>query len=194
MKPQVEIQAKPYFTWVSIVDFLHVIKMHKLLSDIRQPKSFVFTVNAGQIDQNHWTQDKQKGGGRIVGEVCHFVDLLRFLTSSQITGSKMSKIKYAAGDTISVTLEFSDGSIGTIHYFANGAKGYQKERLEVFTAGKILKLDNYRRCCLWLDRFKSMKSWSQDKGHQNCVNEFVASVVEVRVLLYQLKKYLRCLA
>jgi threonine dehydrogenase-like Zn-dependent dehydrogenase/predicted dehydrogenase len=157
----------------------HVIKMHQLLSGISHPKSFVFTVNAGKLDYNHWTQDKEKGGGRVIGEVCHFIDLLRFLTSSQILNFTLSKIDDRIKDTISLTLAFSDGSIGTIHYLTNGAKGYQKERLEVFTDGKILKLDNYRLLTGygWKD-FKSMRLWSQDKGHQNCANQFVASVIK----------------
>lgn len=157
----------------------HIVKMYKLLEGVRQPKSFVFTVNAGQVGQEHWTQDKQKGGGRIVGEVCHFIDLLRYLASVPIIDWHMSQMHDNTKDTITITLSFEDGSIGTIHYFSNGMRGYQKERLEVFTGGKILRLDNYRLLTGYgWKGFKSMRLWSQDKGHQNCVNTFVSSVMD----------------
>src|SRR5258705_9431702 len=123
--------------------------MASLLRPIAEPKSFVMTVNAGAIPAEHWTQNRQQGGGRIVGEVCHFIDLLRFLAGSPIVGFDATAIGAAPGgvrdDKSSITLRFGDGSVGTILYLANGHKSFPKERLEVFAAGQILQLDNFRR-------------------------------------------------
>ena len=128
----------------------HAVKIKSLLAGAIEPKVFVMTVNAGAIPSSHWTQDPEVGGGRIVGEGCHFVDLLRFLAGSPITdvqarsvgGSPSDGIR---NDKVTITLSFGDGSMGTIHYLANGNKSFPKERLEVFCGGRILVLDNFRR-------------------------------------------------
>ena len=85
------------------------------------------------------TQEAEVGGGRIIGEVCHFVDLLRFLAGREIESSEISRLRSGVGDTVSIQLFFSDESIGTIHYLANGNKSFPKERLEVFCGGRILQ-------------------------------------------------------
>ena len=85
------------------------------------------------------------GGGRITGECCHFIDLLRFLADSPIISFDKNLMNSPEGDTVTINLKFHDGSIGTIHYFANGSKSFPKERLEIFSAGKILQLDNFRK-------------------------------------------------
>jgi predicted dehydrogenase len=129
------------------------------------------TVNAGHIPRDHWTQDRLIGGGRIIGEGCHFVDLLRFLAASPIVGVQaMSMIE----DSVTITLRFADGSIGTVHYFSNGHKSFPKEQLEVFCGGKVLQLDNFRklRGYGW-SGFQKMDLWSQDKGQVACVAAFV---------------------
>ena len=87
------------------------------------------------------------GGGRLLGEACHFVDLLRHLAASPIEDLQLLSAadNKPCPDTFSLQLRFADGSIGTVHYFANGSKAFPKERLEVFAAGKVLRLDNYRK-------------------------------------------------
>ena len=126
----------------------------------------IMTVNAGYIPLEHWTQDPEAGGGRIIGEACHFIDLLRFLAGSEIVSSKIVRLQSGVKDTASIQLAFGDGSIGTIHYFANGNKGFPKERLEVFCGGKILQMDNFKMLRGWgWKGFKKMKLWRQDKGH-----------------------------
>ena len=126
-----------------------VKKMKELLDQMIEPKAIVLTINAGAVPADHWTQDVKVGGGRIVGEGCHFVDLLRHLVGSEISGVQAARIEHGAfagsGDTLTFTLRFVDGSIGTVHYFANGHKGIAKERVEVFCGGRILQLDNFRR-------------------------------------------------
>jgi len=154
-----------------------VQKVKSLLKGVTGPKSFIMTVNAGAIPAEHWTQDREVGGGRIVGEACHFIDLLRFLAGSAITGHRVSVMDTKTRDTVSIELSFADGSIGTVHYFANGCKAFPKERLEVFAAGRVLQLDNFRKLTgfAW-PGFTKMNLWKQDKGQKACAAAFVQAV------------------
>jgi predicted dehydrogenase len=154
-----------------------VQRIHGLLRSVSGPKSFIMTVNAGAIPSDHWTQDRDVGGGRIVGEGCHFIDLLRFLAGSEIGAIGVSTMDTRTADTVSIELAFRDGSIGTVHYFANGSKAFPKERLEVFAAGRVLQLDNFRklRGYGW-PGFSKMNLWSQDKGQKACARAFVDAV------------------
>jgi predicted dehydrogenase/threonine dehydrogenase-like Zn-dependent dehydrogenase len=159
-----------------------VVRIRQLLSTVAEPKSFVMTVNAGAIPAEHWTQDKAVGGGRIVGEGCHFVDLLRHLAGAPIVRHHAVALGRHPALAISddkavITLEFGDGSVGTIHYLANGDKGFPKERLEVFCAGRVLQLDNFRKLRGWgWKGFSKMNLWRQDKGQAACAKAFVNAV------------------
>ena len=153
-------------------------KMKELLVNTAGPKSFIMTVNAGAIPPEHWTQDPKKGGGRIIGEVCHFIDLLRFIVASPIESWSRITMDATTDDTVAINLKFTDGSIGTIHYFANGSKSFPKERLEVFVAGRVLQLNNYRSLTgFGWPNFKKMRSWQQDKGQNACANAFVKAMI-----------------
>jgi predicted dehydrogenase len=154
-----------------------VRKMKALLAEVNTPKSFVMTVNAGAITADHWTQDPAVGGGRIVGEACHFVDLLRFLADSSIVSHARTSMDGSGRDTLSLHVAFADGSIGTVHYFANGSKAFPKERLEVFAGGRILQLDNFRklRGFGW-PGFRKMNLWRQDKGQNACAAAFLDAI------------------
>ena len=127
----------------------HVEKMQSLLAGVREPKTFVMTVNAGAIPASTGRRIAAVGGGRIVGEACHFIDLLRFLAGEPDLDARLvgAAARSGAGpvDSVTITLAFADGSIGTIHYLANGHSSFPKERLEVFCAGRVLQLDNFRR-------------------------------------------------
>jgi len=151
-----------------------VQKLKSLLSAVTSPKAFVMTVNAGAIPNDHWTQDLEIGGGRIIGEVCHFIDLLRFLAACPILSWNKVAMDSNTRDTTSISLEFEDGSIGTINYFANGSKSFPKERLEVFAQGGVLQLDNYRtmKGFGW-PGFKKMNLRKQDKGQKACAKAFI---------------------
>jgi predicted dehydrogenase len=159
-----------------------VQRMKALLDTVTQPKSFIVTVNAGPIPPDHWTQDPDIGGGRIVGEACHFIDLLRYLVGQPVTGVQSTVM--AGGDGVAVrddkmtfTLRFAEGSFGTVHYLANGNKSFPKERIEVFCAGRILQLDNFRRLIGWgWPGFHRMNLWRQDKGNAACAQAFVDAV------------------
>lgn len=157
-------------------------KIKSLLQSVNQPKSFIMTMNAGAIPANHWTQDNEAGGGRIIGEACHFIDLMRFLAGSEIISVQARRMGDAPGipiteDNASITLGFADGSFGTIHYFANGSASFPKERIEVFAAGRVLQLDNFRKLKGYgWPGFSSMNLWKQDKGQTACVAAFLKAV------------------
>ena len=154
-----------------------VVKMHQLLRSAPGPKTLVMTVNAGAIPAQHWTQDPAVGGGRLVGEGCHFVDLLRFLVGVTIESFQVEPMQAATPDTASVTLRFADGSLGTLLYLANGSKAFPKERLEVFAAGRVLQLDNFRRLTgFGWPGFAKMNLWRQDKGQAACAAAFVGAI------------------
>jgi predicted dehydrogenase/threonine dehydrogenase-like Zn-dependent dehydrogenase len=158
-----------------------ITKAKSLISGIREPKSFIVSVNAGSVPNDHWTQDPEVGGGRIIGEACHFIDLLRYLAAEPIAGAEISTLQRAGGpacpDTAVITLRFAAGSLGVINYFANGHKSVPKERLEIYCADRILLLDNYRRLVGYGWRgFSTMRSWRQNKGHVECAAAFVAAV------------------
>lgn len=159
-----------------------VQKMKALLQAVKEPKSFLMTMNAGAIPASHWTQDATVGGGRIIGEACHFIDLMRFLAGSPIISIQARRMGDAPGmevteDKASITLGFSDGSLGTIMYLANGAASFPKERVEVFAAGRVLQLDNFRklRGYGW-PGFSKFNLWKQDKGQGACAAAFLQGV------------------
>ncbi|WP_322981960.1 bi-domain-containing oxidoreductase [Pseudomonas sp. C11] len=159
-----------------------VQKMKALLEAVREPKSFIMTMNAGAIPANHWTQDPVVGGGRIIGEACHFIDLMRFLAGSQIVSIQARRMGDASGvdvaeDKASITLGFADGSFGTILYLANGAPSFPKERIEVFAGGQVLQLDNFRKLKGFGWRgFSRLNLWKQDKGQNACAAAFLQSI------------------
>ncbi|OLU33078.1 bi-domain-containing oxidoreductase [Pseudomonas sp. PA27(2017)] len=157
----------------------HVQKMKQLLAPVKEPKSFIMTMNAGTIPANHWTQDNSVGGGRIIGEACHFIDLMRFLAGSPIVSVQARRMGDNPGvlvneDKAAITLGFEDGSFGTIMYLANGAASFPKERVEVFAAGGVLQLDNFRKLQgFGWPGFKKMSAWRQDKGQSACAAAFL---------------------
>lgn len=159
-----------------------VHKMKALLQPIKEPKSFIMTMNAGDIPASHWTQDQQTGGGRIIGEACHFIDLMRFLAGSPIVSVQARRMGDTPGvlvteDKASITLGFEDGSFGTIMYLANGAASFPKERVEVFAAGRVLQLDNFRKLTgFGWPGFSKMNLWKQDKGQNGCAAAFLKAI------------------
>jgi len=162
----------------------HVVKMKDLLTKQKSPKSIIITVNAGEIPKDHWVQDNFIGGGRIIGEGCHFIDLMRHLVGHSIEDFQATMIggildNEIREDKVSISLTFKDGSFGTIHYLANGGNEYPKERVEVFCENSVLKMDNYRllKGYAYPD-FKSLKLFKQDKGQKACVKAFLDSIRE----------------
>jgi predicted dehydrogenase/threonine dehydrogenase-like Zn-dependent dehydrogenase len=159
-----------------------IVKMKELLSTVEAPKNFIMTINAGAIPADHWTQDIEVGGRRIIGEGCHFIDLLRHLAGAPIVSARaicLGKHPTLAvrDDKTIITLQFKDGSIGVINYLANGHKAVAKERLEVFVAGRVLQMDNFLRLkAFGWPGYKGTRQWRQDKGQRICTVAFVNGI------------------
>lgn len=162
----------------------HARTMRKLVAGRSQPLTLTCLVNAGYLPMSHWAQDPIKGGGRIIGEGCHFVDLLRYIVDRPIVAVTATQLGDAPGvesreDKMVINLEFADGSLGTIQYLANGHRSFCKERLEVFSEGRILALDNFRRLTGYgFANFKKQNLWSQDKGRDAELDDFISAVTK----------------
>lgn len=158
----------------------HTAKIRELLAGRAGPLCMNMIVNAGEIPADHWTQDPERGGGRILGEGCHFIDLLSFLAASpviSVSAAMVGKGPAVRDDKMSILLEFADGSVGTVNYFANGSKSYPKETLEIFSDGRVLLLENFRVTHGFGFRgFKRFKTSRQDKGHAAELAQFVRRV------------------
>jgi predicted dehydrogenase len=153
----------------------HAEKIRNLLSGSKGPKFMQMTVNAGFIPQSHWTQDPKIGGGRLIGEGCHFFDLLVSIAQAPII--EVSASQPGGADSFSVILKFADSSQGTINYFTNGSKSFPKEQLEVFCDGKILFLDNFKKLTgSGFKLFRKMGLFKMDKGHREEIRQFVSSI------------------
>ena len=156
----------------------HTESLKKWLATHPGPKSIIITVNAGEIPADHWTQDAEIGGGRIIGEACHFIDLARFLADSAITAvhtNTMTGGEGRLGDCVSIQIGFSDGSIATVHYLANGSKDFPKERIEIFAGGRVLVCNNFRNSNE-IGGKRSLKTRGQDKGHANEIKTFISAL------------------
>jgi len=147
----------------------HVREMKRQLGEDAGPLAVSVVVNAGDIPAEHWVHHPTIGGGRIIGEACHFIDLICHLCGSSIesvSASAMARQPSAIADTMSISLKLADGSVGTLSYFANGSKAYPKETVEVFSGGRVLRLENFRRLRGFGFRgFRGSRTSRQDKGH-----------------------------
>lgn len=158
----------------------HTLKIKEVIAERKEPLCMTITVNAGSIPPEHWIQNPEIGGGHIIGEGCHFIDLLSFIADSPVV--YVSAVMLGEGpsireDKMSIQMRFADGSIGNVNYFANGSKSYPKEVLEVFSEGRILSLENFRQVRGFDFRgFKIFRTRRQDKGHNQEVAEFIRCV------------------
>ena len=149
----------------------------------RAPLSIAYRVNAGRVPRTSWIQDPREGGGRIVGEVCHFVDLMQFLTGSTVTRVFAEKTaardaEIVEEDSVFVTLRFADGSNGSIAYLAEGDRALPKERVEIFGEGRTFVLDDFRGATAYRDgREKRIGGRGQDKGQADEVRAVCAAVL-----------------
>jgi predicted dehydrogenase/threonine dehydrogenase-like Zn-dependent dehydrogenase len=160
----------------------HTQRIKRLLDGRTEPVCMSMMINAGVIPADFWVHDPDIGGGRIIGEGCHWIDLMSYIAGSPVTRVHATEIGEAPGlavrdDKMTITICLADGSMGTLHYFGNGHKSYQKETLEVFSNGRVLRLDNFRtlRGYGW-PGFKKMKLMRMDKGHNAEFARFVSSV------------------
>lgn len=170
--------------------FSPLVKKIKELVGQEEKMAINMTVNAGFIPANHWTQDLNVGGGRLIGEGCHFVDLVRYIANSEVLKSHISFADTATRDTFTISLTFKNGSVGVVNYFANGHKSYPKERLEVFCGEKNLVLDNFNSLKgFGFKKFKSMSLSKQDKGHAQEIKDFIQSLEKKTELIPEREIY-----
>ena len=149
--------------------------------DHTEPMHVHYCVNAGYIPLNHWTQDPAIGGGRIIGEGCHFIDFITFLIGTSpisVTAHALPDNGKYREDNVSMTLTFPDGSIGVVDYLANGDKSFPKERVEVFCGGRIAILDDFRRLETVENGARREVKRAQDKGWRNEMLAFVNAIRE----------------
>ena len=155
----------------------HAQKMKTLLGN--GPMNVVATMNAGFIASNSWVHDRAVGGGRILGEACHFIDLISFLTGSHVTHvcmNAMSQNPTETTDNVTILLRYQNGSTGVINYFSNGHKSYSKERVEVYSQERTLILDNFRTLTGYGFKGFSKMSIQQDKGHKAQFEQLLARI------------------
>jgi predicted dehydrogenase len=153
-----------------------LVRAKEILASAAGPKNFIMTVNAGIMPNDHWVLDPEAGGGRLLSEGCHYLDLMRYLSGSPITC-----VGRAKDPGSSVTLQFADGSSGVLHYLTNGHKSYPKEKLQIFCEGRILELNNFRKLTGYgWPRFRSFSSWRQNKGQNESVRAFIDAVTHDR--------------
>jgi predicted dehydrogenase/threonine dehydrogenase-like Zn-dependent dehydrogenase len=158
-----------------------VVELKRHLERIEEPLMLNYRVNAGFIPPDHWTQNGSESGGRLIGEGCHFIDLLTHLTGSRarrvMTRALPDSGRYSQ-DNLLVTIDFADGSIGTVTYVANGDKGFGKEFLEVFGGGLSASLDDYRTLVIrhGAKNVRQTARLRQDKGHKDEWQAFAAHI------------------
>ncbi len=157
------------------------LKMRAFLKQAHEPLVLHYRVNAGFISRDHWVNDPEQGGGRVLGEACHFVDLLTFFAGAQpieVRAQSVISPKQHCDDNIIVSLRFANGSHGTISYLANGDRSYSKERVEAFGGGAVAVLEDFRR--LELVRHGKKETFHaplrQDKGHRAELEAFADAV------------------
>jgi predicted dehydrogenase/threonine dehydrogenase-like Zn-dependent dehydrogenase len=155
-----------------------VQRTRSFLSQADGPFTMHYRVNAGPLPPTHWVNDPEQGGSRVLGEMCHFVDLLSFLCGSAPVWVQARGAHSAGGQDVTATVGFSDGSIGTIMYVCSGDRAFSKERVEVFGSGCIAVLDDFRR----LDLIRHGKKEThrsrlrQDKGHRAELRAFAECI------------------
>jgi predicted dehydrogenase len=171
-----------------------VVEMRQFVANHQRPLLVTYRINAGSIPANHWTQDKEYGGGRIVGEACHFLDLLQHLIQSTPVDVYAQAIRTPEGlveDELMMTLTFADGSVGTVVYAAGGDKAYGKERIEIIGDGKVAVLDDFRTLELVHGgkRLHKKSRLRPSKGHREewqALVEAVKSGGEIPIALHEI--------
>ena len=151
-------------------------QMKKVLGNDNAPMNIIATMNAGFIPAEVWIHDMEVGGGRIIGEACHYIDLCTYFAGSKVVSVCMNAMgtnPQEHTDNASILLKYENGTNAVINYFANGSKAYSKERVEVFSQERTLVMDNWRRLNAYGFKGFSKSSSKQDKGHYNQFNELI---------------------
>ena len=148
----------------------HIVKCVELLRGRAEPLAIQFQINAGAIPADHWVHDPHKGGGRIIGEACHFIDLAQYLSGSlvrSVSAQRMGSGPAIRDDKMAFALSMHDGSIVSVNYFANGSKSFPKESVTIFSDNRVLVVDNFRQTTGYdFAGFRRFKTRRQEKGHR----------------------------
>ena len=155
------------------------IQMKKALGSVNSPMNIIATMNASFIPSKSWVHDMEIGGGRIIGEACHFIDLITYLSGSKVKAVCMNSMGIQTNentDNASILLKYENGTCAVINYFSNGSKAYSKERIEVYHQEKTLVMDNWRKLKGYGFKNFNSSSSGQDKGHQNQFNLLLSSI------------------
>lgn len=159
-----------------------VVQVGEFFRNAIEPFVVQYRINAGRIPKTHWTRDPAEGGGRIIGEVCHFVDLIQYLSRSapvQVLAVPLGKQGYVSqdDDSVCVTIRFDNGSVGTINYLANGDPSVPKEHIEIFSTGRTAVIDNFKTLELYHQGSrKRVRQLAIDKGHKEEIRQFLSAV------------------
>ena len=156
------------------------VQMKSFVEENHRPLVMHYRVNAGSLPQDHWVNDPEQGGGRILSEVCHFVDLLSFLAGAKPIEVNTHNVigPHDAEENVMISLKFANGSVGTISYLCNGDRTYSKERLEVFAGSAVAVLTDFRRLELIRHGRKQVikTRFRQDKGHRAELEAFFSAI------------------
>ena len=156
-------------------------KMKKLLGNDNTPINIIATMNAGFIPADVWVHDMEVGGGRIIGEACHYIDLCTYFSGSKVIAVCMNAMGInpdESTDNASILLKYENGTNAVINYFSNGSKAYSKERVEVYSQEHTLVMDNWRKLKSYGFKGASNSSSKQDKGHYNQFNELITQQIQ----------------
>ena len=158
----------------------HIIQAKEFFTKLNIPLAINYRINAGAITADHWVHDKALGGGRIVGEVCHFIDLVAFIAGSDIKTLSANAMQDAAHlmDTLSIQIQFKNNSIATISYFSNGNKNLDKEYLEIFGGGQVIAIRDFKEIERYGSSKKSNSLSKQDKGHKQEIAVFLDAIAK----------------
>lgn len=158
----------------------HIVRCGELLAGRASPIAANILINAGDIPADHWVHDERVGGGRIIGEACHFIDLLVYLTGSpvrSISAQRMGGTVAVRDDKMAIAVSLADGSVASINYFANGSKSFPKESITLFSDNRVLTIDNFRQTIGYgFAGFRKLKTMRPEKGHRQ---QFAALVKAV---------------
>ncbi|MBZ9572234.1 bi-domain-containing oxidoreductase [Patescibacteria group bacterium] len=170
-----------------------ILEAKKIFTAKHYPLMMLYRVNAGFISKEHWVHDPVEGGGRILGEVCHFVDLLQFLANSPPQRIYASLIPLARAittqDNLIVTIDFENGSRGVIIYTSLGDKGFPKEYIEIYGPEKVMTIDDFKGATIFAKKGKkSLKGFGQDKGHRDEFKKFIEAIQQGKPSLISLKE------
>ncbi|MCP4665389.1 MAG: Gfo/Idh/MocA family oxidoreductase [Deltaproteobacteria bacterium] len=144
------------------------------------PKAIHYRINAGSVAPDHWIHDKEIGGGRIIGEICHFIDLAMYIADDMIASVSATMMESSMNlmDTLAINVSFKNGGIASISYFSNGSKSLNKEYIEVFCANQVVAIDDFKKMIFYAKGKKKFGFRKQEKGHAQEVRQFLKAAEE----------------